>query len=92
VLAFLFGVVGIGWNGVQHTWMAELAGPRAAGTAVGLGLAVSSAGVTLGPVLFGYVVEGVGGYRGPWIALALSMVAALGLLSLVRERYRLTGK
>lgn len=88
VLAFLFGVVGIGWNGVQHTWMAELAGPRAAGTAVGLGLAVSSAGVTLGPLAFGYVVQRAGGFDGPWIALALSMVVALGLLFLVRERRR----
>jgi predicted MFS family arabinose efflux permease len=88
VLAFVFGVVGIGWNGVQHTWMAELAGPRAAGTAVGLGLAVSSAGVTLGPLAFGYVVQAAGGYRGPWIALALTMVAALGLLFLIRERRR----
>jgi predicted MFS family arabinose efflux permease len=87
-LAFAFGVVGIGWNGVQHTWMAELAGPRAAGTAVGLGLAVSSAGVTLGPLAFGYVVQATGGYRGPWIVLALSMVAALGVLFLVRERRR----
>ncbi len=72
-LAFIFGVVGIGWNGVQHTWMAELAGPRTAGTAVGLGLAVSSAGVTIGPLVFGYVVQTVGGYRGPWITLALTM-------------------
>ena len=88
VLAFLFGVVGIGWNGVQHTWMAELAGPRAAGTAVGLGLAVSSAGVTLGPLAFGYVVQRAGGFHGPWIALALSMVVALGLLFLIRERRR----
>lgn len=88
VLAFLFGVVGIGWNGVQHTWMAELAGPRAAGTAVGLGLAVSSAGVTLGPLAFGYVVQRAGGFHGPWIALATSMVVALGLLFLVRERRR----
>ena len=85
-LAFVFGVVGIGWNGVQHTWMAELAGPRAAGTAVGLGLAVSSAGVTLGPLAFGYVVQTAGGYRGPWIALASSMLVALGVLLLVRER------
>ena len=87
-LAFVFGVVGIGWNGVQHTWMAELAGPRAAGTAVGLGLAVSSAGVTLGPLAFGYVVQAAGSYRGPWILLALSMVLALGVLFLVRERRR----
>jgi ACS family hexuronate transporter-like MFS transporter len=89
-LAFIFGVVGIGWNGVQHTWMAELAGPRAAGTAVGLGLAVSSAGVTLGPLVFGYVVQTAGGYRGPWIALAVTMVGAIGTLFLVRER-RWTG-
>ncbi len=87
-LAFIFGVVGIGWNGVQHTWMAELAGPRAAGTAVGLGLAVSSAGVTIGPLVFGYVVQTAGGYRGPWITLALTMVGAIGTLFLVRERRR----
>ncbi len=88
VLAFLFGVVGIGWNGVQHTWMAELAGPRAAGTAVGLGLGVSSAGVTVGPLVFGYFVQRAGGFHRPWIALALSMAVALGLLFLVRERRR----
>ena len=87
-LAFIFGVVGIGWNGVQHTWMAELAGPRAAGTAVGLGLAVSSAGVTIGPLVFGYVVQTAGGYRGPWITLALTMVGAIGTLFLVRDRRR----
>jgi predicted MFS family arabinose efflux permease len=85
-LAFLFGVVGIGWNGVQHTWMAELAGARAAGTAVGLGLGVSSAGVTLGPLVFGYFVQRAGGFQAPWLALALSMAVALGLLFLVRER------
>lgn len=88
-LALVFGLVGIGWNGVHHTLMAELAGPRAAGTAVGLGLAVSSLGVTLGPPVFGACVEWAGGYRGPWIGLALVMVIALGLLALVRERPRL---
>jgi sugar phosphate permease len=39
-LALVFGFAGIGWNGVPHTLMAELAGPSAAGTAVGLGLAL----------------------------------------------------
>ena len=87
-LTFVFGVVGIGWNGVQHTWLAELAGPRAAGTAVGLGLAVSSAGVTLGPLLFGHVLQVTGSYRWPWLGLATAMVGALGTLTLVRERRR----
>jgi len=85
-LALLFGFAGIGWNGVQHTLMAELAGPGAAATAVGLGLAVSSAGVMLGPVVFGWLVQHAGGYRGPWLALAVSMAIGLGVLALVRER------
>jgi MFS transporter, ACS family, hexuronate transporter len=85
-LVLVFGFVGIGWNGVQHTLMAELAGARAAGTAVGLGLAVSSLGVTIGPPLFGHLVTVTGDYRGPWIGLALAMIAALGVLALVRER------
>lgn len=88
-VALLFGFCGIGWNGVQHTLMAELAGARSAGTAVGLGLAVSSLGVTLGPPLFGWWVERVGGYRGPWIGLAAVMLGALAVLAVVRERPRL---
>ena len=88
-LAVVFGFFGIGWNGVQHTLMAELAGPRAATTAVGLGLAVSSLGVTLGPPVFGACVEWAGGYRGPWLGLALTMAVGLLVLALVREHPRL---
>jgi predicted MFS family arabinose efflux permease len=86
-LALVFGFVGIGWNGVQHTLMAEIAGPRAAGTALGFGLGISSAGVTLAPPVFGKAVELAGGYRPAWIGLALTMVGALALLALVRERH-----
>jgi sugar phosphate permease len=84
-LAVVFGFVGIGWNGVQHTLMAELVGPRSVGTAVGMGLAVSSLGVTVCPPLFGALVEWVGGWTVPWITLAAAMVLALGLLIPVRE-------
>lgn len=88
-LALVFGFAGIGWNGVHHTLMAELAGPRAAGTAIGLSLAVSSIGVTVAPPLFGWCVERGGGYAGPWVGLALTMVVALALLGLVRKRARI---
>jgi len=84
-LALGFGLFAIGWNGVHQPLMAELAGPRSAGTAVGLGLAVSSAGVTLCPPLFGLVVE-AGGFPLAWTLLALSMAPAMLLLGPVRER------
>lgn len=85
-LAVGIGLFGVGWNGVQHTLMAELAGPRAAGTAVGLGLAISSLGVTVCPPIFGIAVEHLGGFGPAWLALAVGMVAALVLLVPVRER------
>ena len=85
-LAVGIGVFGVGWNGVQHTLMAELAGPRAAGTAVGLGLAISSLGVAVCPPVFGLVVERLGGFGTGWVTLAVGMVLALLLLIPVREQ------
>jgi MFS family permease len=81
----VFGFVGIGWNGVQYTLMAELVEPRSVGTAVGLGLAVSSFGVTVCPPLFGAFVERAGGWTLPWITLAVAMALGLCLLIPVRE-------
>jgi predicted MFS family arabinose efflux permease len=85
VLALFLGLFGVGWNGVQHSLLAELAGPRGAGTAVGLGLAVSSVGVIVWPPLFGVAVQRLGGFKPAWIGMALSMVVALALLARVKE-------
>ncbi len=84
-LVLVFGALGIGWNGVQLTLLAELAGKALAGTAVGLGLAVGALGVILGPPAFGWLVAAAGGYGPAWIALAGAMVLALALLATVRE-------
>jgi predicted MFS family arabinose efflux permease len=84
-LALSIGFFGVGWNGVQHTLMAELAGTRRAGTAVGLGLAVASAGVSICPPLFGLVVERLGGFGVAWVGTGIVMLLGLGLLIPVRE-------
>lgn len=55
---------------------------------MGLGLAVSSLGVMLGPPVFGWCVTAAGGYRGPWIGLSIVMLVGLALLATVRERPR----
>ena len=84
-LALAFGFFGIGWNGVQHTLLAELVGPRGAGTAVGLGLSISSLGVSVCPPLFGLAVQRLGGFGIPWAALGVVMALNLCLLIPVRE-------
>jgi len=84
-LALAFGFFGIGWNGVQHTLLAELVGPRGAGTAVGLGLSVSSLGVSICPPIFGLAVQRLGGFGIPWAALGVVMALNLCLLIPVRE-------
>jgi sugar phosphate permease len=87
-LALAFGLTGIGWNGVHHTLLAEIAGRDSAATAVGLCLAVSSIGVILGAPLFGLAADRLGVYHWGWYALAAAMVLALGLLAGVREPRR----
>jgi predicted MFS family arabinose efflux permease len=87
-LALAFGLTGIGWNGVHHTLLAEIAGRDSAATAVGLCLAVSSVGVIVGPPLFGFAADRLRVYDWGWYALAAAMLAALGLLAAVREPRR----
>ncbi len=84
-LALCIGFFGVGWNGVQHTLMAELAGARGAGTAVGLGLALASLGVTTCPPIFGVMVERFGGFPPAWLGLSVAISLALLLLIPVRE-------
>jgi predicted MFS family arabinose efflux permease len=88
LVALAFGLVGIGWNGVHHTLMAELAGRHSAATAVGLCLAVSSVGVLTGAPLFGLVADRLASYDWGWYGLAAYMAVALALLAGVREPRR----
>jgi sugar phosphate permease len=85
LVALGFGIAGIGWNGVHHTLVAELAGRESAATAVGLCLAVSSLGVIAGAPLVGALADRFGGYGPGWLGLAGAMALAVLLLLGVRE-------
>jgi MFS transporter, ACS family, aldohexuronate transporter len=85
LVALGFGLTGIGWNGVQHTLLAEIAGRDSAATAVGLCLAVSSIGVIVGAPLFGAVADRLAAYDWGWYGLSAAMLVALALLAGVRE-------
>ncbi len=88
LLALSFGLTGIGWNGVHHTLLAEIAGRESAATAVGLCLAISSIGVIVGAPLFGLAADRLGAYDWSWYGLAGAMALALALLAAVREPRR----
>ena len=88
LLALGFGLTGIGWNGVHHTLVAEIAGRDSAATAVGLCLAVSSVGVIVGAPLFGLAADRLRVYDWGWYGLAAAMLVALALLAGVREPRR----
>jgi predicted MFS family arabinose efflux permease len=85
LVALGFGMAGIGWNGVHHTLVAEIAGKESAATAVGLCLAVSSLGVIAGAPVVGAVADRLGTYGPAWTGLAGAMALAVILLLGVRE-------
>lgn len=67
---FLFGASAIGWNGLYHVAMAEIAGQKYAGTGIGFSMTLNQAGTFGGPPLFGFVVDSTGSYQGAWMLMA----------------------
>jgi ACS family hexuronate transporter-like MFS transporter len=78
------GVSAIGWNGINMTFVAEIAGRRASATAAGLSLTASSFGIMVGPPLFGLLVDLSGSYAVAFQAGASLYLVALLMLSQVR--------
>ena len=81
VLATLFGITAIGWNGVQLSEVARLAPPGGAGKVTGASGFVTFAGVVVGPPSFGLLASLGGSYRIGFAAFALASAgAAVGLI------------
>lgn len=84
-LLFLAGFSAIGWNGVNMTFVAEIAGRDASATAAGLNLTASCVGVMMFPPLFGFLVDVTGSYTYSFQAGAVASILALLLLARVRS-------
>jgi nitrate/nitrite transporter NarK len=85
-LVVLAGGSAIGWNGVNMTFVAELAGRRQSASAAGLNLTSSGLGILFGPPLFGALVDATGSYPLGFQCLAGAALAALLLVQLIRPR------
>jgi ACS family hexuronate transporter-like MFS transporter len=78
------GVSAIGWNGINMTFVAEIAGRQASATAAGLNLTASYLGIMVGPPLFGQIVDATGSYAAAFQAGSIASLLALLLLWRVR--------
>ncbi|HUZ03604.1 MAG TPA: MFS transporter [Thermomicrobiaceae bacterium] len=86
VAAILVAAAGaVGWNGVQISFLSELARPGTEGRNVGIGLMIQQPGILGGPFLFGLVADVTGSFRLSWILLAGFLGTAMLILSAVQE-------
>ena len=78
------GVSAIGWNGINMTFVAEIAGRQASATAAGVNLTASYLGIMVGPPLFGLLVDWTGTYTAAFQVGGTASLLALLLLWRVR--------
>jgi ACS family hexuronate transporter-like MFS transporter len=85
VMAVIFGVCAIGWNGIFLILAAELSGKGREGMALGISLTIVFIGQIVGPPVFGFVVDKTGSYDYAWLLFCILLVLATSLIALVRE-------
>lgn len=81
----ILGFVAIGWGGLHLTLIGEFAGRELAGTVSGASSAFLLLANTVGPPLFGHIVDITGSYQPAWIFLAALALLAVVLLFFVQE-------
>ena len=80
-LVFAYGASAVGWNGLYHVAMAEIAGQKYAATGVGMSMTLNQFGTFFGPPIFGLVLDSTGSYQAAW--LLMSTFATVGLFMAV---------
>jgi sugar phosphate permease len=82
------GVSSVGWNGINMTFVAELAGRQASATAAGMNLTASYLGIMILPPLFGLLVDVTGAYTSAFQVGAAASLASMVLVALIRPGER----
>jgi len=80
-----FGFSAIGWGGMNLILVSESVKKDVAGLAMGYSLMILLIGNIVGPPIFGYIVDTKGSYSSAWWFLTACSVAAVAIMSLVRE-------
>ena len=79
-IAFLLGATILAYAALMHTLCAEAVPPKLAGAAIGSNLLATSIGGSVGPILFGAIVDATGAYAPAWLATAGLVLAGVLLV------------
>lgn len=85
LIILILGFTSIGWNGIYHAYLVEVAGKKLAGTATGISLSIVFCGNMAGPLIFGSIVDLSGSYTHAWEAIAILMTFSMIILFLLKE-------
>lgn len=85
VVVSLLGLGTMSWQGLYLTLIAEIAGTRMAGVAIGMTNTVTFFGIVVLPPVFGFIADQTESYRMAWFAMATIMVLPLVVLATIRE-------
>lgn len=77
ILAFLFGLVGRGWNGLYFSAVSKHVKERHTGISVGFSLFFVRFGIVIGPPIFGLIADKTGSYNYSWLVLSIYTLLAL---------------
>lgn|GEM_PF-2195892 len=86
ILMFLYGITAFAWTGLQLAIASELAGMKAAASAVSFTLSLGFAGMMLSPPIFGAVIDATGGNFWEWILLAAFTLIGIIIIIPVKEK------
>lgn len=83
MLSAILGATIAAYAGLTITIASEVSAPERAGTTVGYNLMMVSFGGVIGPPLFGYAMDYLGGYSAGWIVTGVLVIVGLLLLHYV---------
>ena len=84
----IFGFTSIGWGGLLLTLVGEFGGKENAATATGFSAMVAYLGSTIGPPIFGFIIDLTNSYFWGWSFLTICATLGTVLIGLIREERR----
>ncbi len=86
ISSFFLGLLGLGWQGLHLTTVAELATEKFTGMATGLALVFIRIGIVVSPPVFGWLADTTSTYFHSWLIAGIFILFFTGVFFLIFRR------